>query len=78
MYIAALEVLIAMSIYLLRTFQVQGLNKPILTALQWDKVLIEISAKYSDYAEVFFLELAIGLLENTGIIEYTIELIDSK
>ncbi len=47
-------------------------------ALQWDKVLIEILAKYSNYADVFFLELAMELRKNTGMNEHAIELIDGK
>ncbi len=46
--------------------------------LQWNKAFIEISTKYSDYANVFFLDLAMELPENTRMNEYTIKLINSK
>ncbi len=58
------------SIYPLRAAQI--------ATLQWDKTLTEISAKYSDYADVFSLDLAMELSENMGINEHIIELIDEK
>ena len=67
-----------MPIHLSRTSQIQGLDEPILTALQWDKALTKILAKYSDYANVFFSDLAIEVLENTRMNEYAIKLIDGK
>ncbi len=47
-------------------------------ALKWDKAPMEIPAVYANYADVFSFELAMELLENTGINEYTIKLVDSK
>ncbi len=49
-----------------------------MAALQWDKVPTKIPAKYSDYVDVFSLDLAMELLENTGMNKHTIELIDGK
>ncbi len=49
-----------------------------IAALQWDKAPTKIPAKYSDYAGVFSSELAMELLENTGMNKYTIELIKEK
>ncbi len=49
-----------------------------IAALQWDKALTEISAKYSDYADVFSSDLAIELPENTGLNEHAIELVEGK
>ena len=54
------------------------MNKLTLAALQWDKVFTEILAKYADYADVFFLDLAMELSEKTGMNEHLIELIDRK
>ncbi len=39
---------------------------------------IKILTKYSDYTNVFSLELAMELSENTGMNEYVIKLIDGK
>ena len=50
----------------------------ILAALQQDKAPTKISSKYVDYVDVFSLDLAMELPENTGINEYAIELIDDK
>ncbi len=49
-----------------------------IAALQWDKALTEIPAKYSDYADVFSSDLAMELSENTGMNEYIIKLIEGK
>ncbi len=49
-----------------------------IAALQWNKVPTKILAKYSDYADVFFPELAMELPENMEMNEYDIELIDGK
>ena len=78
MHVATLEMPTAMSIHSSRTLQVQRLNEPTLAALQWDKAPIEIPAKYADYADVFSLDLAMKLLENTKINEHAIKLIDGK
>lgn len=37
-----------------------------------------ILTKYSNYADIFYFNLAMNLLENTKINRYIIELIDSK
>ena len=49
-----------------------------LAALQQDKAFTKIPSKYVDYADVFSPDLAMELLENTGINEHAIELIDGK
>lgn len=46
--------------------------------LQADNVSTKVSAKYLDYVDVFFLELAIELSKNTGMNKYAIELINGK
>ncbi len=66
-HVATLE---AMTIHLSQAAQIP--------TLQWDKASTKILAKYSDYTDVFSLELAMELAQNTGMNEYTIELIDGK
>ena len=51
---------------------------PLLAALQQDKTLTEILLKYLDYADVVSPDMPMQLLENTGINEHAIELIESK
>lgn len=46
--------------------------------LQLNEALIKILLEYTDYADIFSLNLAIELLENTGINEHTIQLKDDK
>lgn len=46
--------------------------------LQWDKAPTKVSAKYTDYTDIFLFNLAIKLPENTGINEHAIELVKSK
>ena len=67
-----------MLIYSSRISQVQGSNEPTLVTLQWDKALIKIPAKYSDFADIFLIDLAIELPKNTGINEHIIKLIKGK
>ncbi len=76
MNVAALEVPTAMPIYPFRAFQFQ--DDLTLAALQWDKAVTEIPAKYFDYTDVFFLALAIELPENTGMNKHAMRLIDEK
>ncbi len=47
-------------------------------APQWDKAPTKIPAKYFDYTDVFFSELAMELPENIRMNEHTIELIKGK
>ncbi len=75
-HVAFLEVPTAIPIYLSRASQVQDDSTP--SALQWDKVPTEIPAEYSDYANVFSTDLTIELLENTGMNEHAIKLIEGK
>ncbi len=49
-----------------------------IAALQWDKALTKIPAKYSDYADIFSSDLAIKPPKNTGMNEHAIELIKEK
>ncbi len=49
-----------------------------IVALQWGKAPTEIPAEYSDYTDVFSLDLAMELPENTGMNEHAIELIEGK
>ncbi len=77
MYVTALEVPTAMPIHPSRASQLQD-NLTQIAALQWHNVPTKIPTKYSDYADIFSLNLAMELLENTRINEYTIELIDGK
>ncbi len=49
-----------------------------IATLQLDKVLTEIPTKYSDYADVFSLDLAMELPENIGMNKHAIELIEEK
>ncbi len=44
-----------------------------IAALQWNKALAKIPAKYSDYADVFSSDLAMELPENTRMNEHAIE-----
>lgn len=47
-----------------------------LATLQWDNTLTKISAKYTNYTDIFSPDLVIDLPKNTGINEYIIELLD--
>ena len=67
MHVAALEARLA-EITILFSQKAQ------IAALKQDKALIKVSPKYADYADVFFLDLAMELLENTGINKYAIKL----
>ena len=48
-----------------------------IAALVANEALTSISTKYSDFADVFSLELALKLSEYIGINDYTIELVDN-
>ena len=47
-------------------------------ALLFDKASTEVSAKYSNYSNVFLTKNAVKLLENTRINEYAIKLEENK
>ncbi len=49
-----------------------------IAALKWDNAPTEIPAEYSDYIDIFSSELVMELLENTGMNEHAIKLIDDK
>lgn len=76
MYIATMELQTTMPIHPFRTPQV--LDNFTLATLLWDQAFIKILAKYSDHINIFFLDLAIELLENIEVNEHAIELIDRK
>ena len=76
MHITILEVPTAMPIHLFRIFQAQ--NNPTLAILQWNKASTKIPAEFSDYTNIFSLDLAMELPENTRMNEHTIKLIDKK
>lgn len=75
-YIAAIEFPTTMPIYLSRALQVK--DNPTLVALQQNKTSTKILTDYFDYADVFSLDLAMELPENTGIKKHAIKLIDGK
>ena len=47
-------------------------------ALLFDKILIKVLLKYSNYSNIFSMEYVAELLENTGINEYIIKLEKGK
>ncbi len=51
---------------------------PLRAALEQDKAPTEIPSEYADYADVFSVDLAMELPENTGINEHVIELVEGK
>lgn len=69
-YLATLEVLAKTTIHFFCAAQVWQ-KAAELAVLQGNKALIKILFKYSDYANVFSLNLAMKLPENTGINKYT-------
>ena len=46
--------------------------------LLFDKALIKVSAKYSNYSNIFSAENIVKLLENTGMNKYAIKLEEGK
>ena len=50
----------------------------LIAAMQQDKAPTEIPLEYSDYSDVFSFDLAMELLENTGINKNAIELVRGK
>lgn len=51
---------------------------PQLVTLQWDKILIKIPTKYTDYPDLFLINLTIEFPKNTSINEHAIKLIEYK
>ena len=49
-----------------------------IAALKYDEAPTQVPSKYTDYADVFFFDLAMELPKNTGIKEHVIELQDDK
>ena len=59
-------------------FKRQAQIKAQVEALIFNEAPTKVSTKYSDYSNVFLVENAIELLENTGINEHTIKLEKGK
>ena len=53
------------------------LNRSQISGLIVEEAPIKVLAKYSDFADVFSLDLASKLSEHTGINDHTIELVES-
>ena len=71
LHVAVLEARLArITLHLLRKAQIAGLKQ--------DEALTKVVSKYANYANVFFLNLAIELLKNTGMNKYTIKLEEGK
>lgn len=49
-----------------------------IATLLWDKAFIEFLAKYTDYIDIFSLDLIIELLKNVDINKYIIKLVEEK
>lgn len=49
-----------------------------IAALDWDKTLTKVLAKYADYVNIFSFDLVIKLLENTDINKLSIKLVEDK
>lgn len=50
-------------------------SAPLIAVLQHDQAFTKIPTKYADYADIFFVNLAINLPDNTDINNYIIELV---
>ena len=61
-----------------RKAQIEAQSGAQIRALLFDKALIKVPAKYSDYSNVFTAENAAELSENTRINEYAIKLEKDK
>ena len=57
---------------------VHPFHRPQIAGLIAEEAPIKIPAEYLDFADVFLLDLASKLLENTGINNYAIKLVDSQ
>lgn len=66
MNFVVLEVPTAILVYLLRAAQI--------AALQWDRASTKVSAKYSNYADVFSFDFTMELPENTSMNKHGIKL----
>ncbi len=58
--------------------EMQPSKKAQIAHLKADKAFSEVPSKYTDFADVFSLKLAVELLEHIGINDYTIELVDDQ
>ena len=57
---------------------VHSKKQALFEVLLFDEALVEVLAEYSDYSNIFLVENAAKLPENTGINEYTINLKEGK
>lgn len=67
-----------MSIHLSGASQIDKDNLIQVTGLHQDMARTKIPLKYTDYADVFSLDLAIDLSKNNGINKHVMELIGDK
>lgn len=65
-----------MIIYLFRAIQVP--QKALITALWWNKILIEMSFKYVNFANILSANLTIKLFKIPGPNENIIDFVDDK
>ena len=57
---------------------VHPFRRPQVSNLIAKEALTKVSAKYLDFADIFFLDLASELLEHTGINNHAIELVNGQ
>ena len=57
---------------------VHSSQRPQISGLIVEKALTKVSTKYSDFADVFFPDLAFKLSEHIGINDHAIELVDGQ
>ena len=62
----------------LSSFDVHPFRKPQIASLIFKKALTKILVKYSEFADLFSLDLASELLEYTGISNHTIKLVNGQ
>ena len=72
-YVAALKVLLKSAEMTIHPTQIAWI-----AALKQDEAPTKVPSKYADYADVFSFDLAMKLLENTGINEQAIKLEKGK
>ena len=80
-HVAALEVLpksAKMTIHPSQIAQLLGDNCMQIAALQQDQAFTKVSAKYTDYINIFLFNLATELPENTSINKHVINLVKGK
>lgn len=60
------------------SIEVHSFQVPQLAALQWDKALAKIQAKYINYVDIFLHNLPMEFPKNTSINKYIIMLVEGK